>query len=369
MDADGIRIGIVGCGGFARFAVTRFLEVPGASVTAMSEPDPRAAQLGADAFGIPNVADTETLAARDDVDLVYVATPPALHHPQALAALRAGKHVIVEKPLTVTVEQADELIRVAHERDCLLVVNLMQRYNPVYDAVQRVLESKLLGDPLHGFFENYASDEQLSPEHWFWNPELSGKIFVEHGVHFFDMFEGWLGRGRIVAAQASRRSGGQEDQVNCTIEYPGGVFANHYHGFTQPGRCDRQTFRILCERGEITLHEWVPTRMIVRTLATNAELSQLQALLPGARSEKVATYTGDERQTGGRHKRFEVDCLAELTLGEGTDKMARYGEILQGMFTDQLAWIRDHSHQRKVTEENGRRSIELAVAATDLAAG
>ena len=83
----------------------------------------------------------------------------------------------------------------------MLVANLMQRYNPVYDAVNRLIQAAILGELLHGYFENYASDENLPPEHWFWDPAKSGGIFIEHGVHFFDLFAGWLGAGSVVAAE------------------------------------------------------------------------------------------------------------------------------------------------------------------------
>ncbi len=364
-----IRIGIVGCGGFARFAGGHFARLPGVSIAAMCEPDSRAAKLGAEAFGVPNEPDAETLVARADVDLVYIATPPALHHPQALAALNAGKHVICEKPLAVTNAQADELVRVAREKDLLLVANLMQRYNPVYDAVKRVIDSGVLGAPLHGFLENYASDSQLTPDHWFWDPRLSGGIFIEHGVHFFDMFEGWLGDGRVVAAQRCLRDGRFEDQVLCTVAYPGDVHVNFYHGFTQPGPFDRQTFRLLFERGDITLYEWVPTEMVVHALVDDDRLSRLSELLPGSGIEVVATYTGAGREFIGRHKTFEADRMVNVRLGSRADKMARYGEIVEAMLTDQAAWISDRGHRRKITEENGRKSVALAVAATELAAG
>src|SRR5262249_7436475 len=85
------------------------------------------------------------LFGRDDVDAVYIATPPFLHFSQAMAALKAGKHVIVEKPLALTVAQADELLAVARQRDRLLVANLMQRYSPLFDAVRRLVETRVLG--------------------------------------------------------------------------------------------------------------------------------------------------------------------------------------------------------------------------------
>jgi len=98
------------------------------------------------------------LLADPGIDLVYIPTPPFLHFPQARAALLAGKHLICEKPLAMTVAQADELLALARERDLLCIANLMQRYNPLYDRARGLVESGLLGDCLHGGFENYASD-------------------------------------------------------------------------------------------------------------------------------------------------------------------------------------------------------------------
>jgi predicted dehydrogenase len=202
--------------------------------------------------------------AMPDVQLVYIATPPFLHYEQARDALRAGKHVIVEKPLAVTMEQADELVSIAREQRLLLVTNLMQRYNPLFKQIKELVDSTLLGDVLHATFENYACDEGLGPEHWFWDRAKSGGIFIEHGVHFFDMFAGWLGRGDVESAGRVMRPGsGIEEQVYCTALY-GNVPVTFYHGFTQAGRMDRQELRLLFERGDVTLREWIPTQAVVR---------------------------------------------------------------------------------------------------------
>src|SRR5207237_1494374 len=183
------------------------------------------------------------------------------HYPQAMAALEAGKHVIVEKPLALTVGHAAELIAAARQRDRLLVANLMQRYNPLFDAVRRLVEARVLGEVLHGSFENYASDENLPAEHWFWDRGKSGGIFVEHGVHFFDLFAGWLGPGTVEAAQRGFRPGSSppiEEHVQCTLRYGSTVLVNFYHGFHQTGRMDRQELRLVFERGDVTLYDWVP---------------------------------------------------------------------------------------------------------------
>src|SRR5438045_9710008 len=112
----------------------------------------------------------------------------------------------------------------------------MQRYNPLFALVKKIHQEKLLGNFLHGYFENYASDQNLHPDHWFWDKSKSGGIFIEHGVHFFDLFAGWLGKGKVVGAwQLSRANSRQQitDRVQATVLYNGGL-VNFYHGFDQP---------------------------------------------------------------------------------------------------------------------------------------
>jgi predicted dehydrogenase len=372
MDQARIRIGVIGCGGFGLYALQQFAQVPGVKLTGMAGTHRQAAYAAAQRFGIPDIEEVDRLLARDDVDLVYIATPPFLHHPQAMAALEAGKHVICEKPLAMTLDQADALSAAARSRDRLVVANLMQRYNPIFDAVGRLIQAKVLGELLHGYFENYASDENLPPEHWFWDRSKSGGIFVEHGVHFFDLFAGWLGPGTVEAAQRGLRPGSAppiEEQVQCTVRYDPDVLVNFYHGFHQAGRMDRQELRLVFERGDVTLYDWVPTRVRIHAIADEAQTRSLCELFPGARLDVSLVYSPKDRACQGRHKTRDVYQMIELSWGEGTNKSHRYGELLRALMADQLAWIRDHSHPRKITEANGRDSLAMAVAASRLALG
>ena len=367
MSGKTIGIGVVGCGGFGLYALGQFTQQPGVSVVAMVEPNPEAAEAGKRAFGLPDPVSLEELVAQDDIDLVYIATPPFLHYRQAMAALEAGKHVICEKPLAVTVEQGEEMVTTAQDRGLLMTTNLMQRYNPVFDIVQQMVQTKVLGDLLHAYFENYACDENLGASHWFWDREKSGGIFIEHGVHFFDLFEGWMGPGRIEGAQTSMRGNTNiQDQVQCSVRYSDGVLAHFYHGFTQAGRMDRQEMRFLFERGDVTLHEWVPTRVDVRALVGKEQREALEGLLPGAQIEVLAQYEGDDCHGMARHKPFEIDQYVSLVYGADHDKMERYGEILRAMFRDQSAWMEDPSHERRITEINGLNSLRMAVQAAEL---
>ena len=136
------RIGSNGCGGFGLFALQQFVQVPGIRLAGMAGTARPAAEAAARRFGLEDVVEVERLLALPSVDIIYIATPPFLHYEQAKQALEAGKHVICEKPLALTVEQADELIAIARRSDRLLVANLMQRYNPLFDIVAQLIEQQ-----------------------------------------------------------------------------------------------------------------------------------------------------------------------------------------------------------------------------------
>lgn len=368
MNSRAVRIGAVGAGGFGLLALQHFTQIPGVELVGLAGTHREAAFAMARRFGIPDLEDVDALVGRDDIDLVYIATPPFLHHSQALKALRAGKHVICEKPLALDPRQADEMIDLAREKHLLLIANLMQRYNPLYEIIRKLIAAKVLGEFLHGYFENYASDEGLPATHWFWDRSKSGGIFIEHGVHFFDMFQGWLGAGQVVAAQRTLRPGTiLEEQVQCTVRYQDGMLVNFYHGFTQAGRLDRQEFRLLFERGDVRLEEWVPVRARVQALADEANTRALMDLFPGARLDTTQIYAPKDRQFQARHKVGDAYQMVEIAYGLDHGKMHRYGELLRDMLRDQIRWIHDPAHARKLTEANGRESLAMAVEATRLA--
>ncbi len=368
MSEETVRLGVVGCGSFGLFACQHFAQIPGVDVVGIAGTYGRSAEAAAQRFGIAEQQNVEDLVRRDDIDMVYIATPPFLHHPQAMVALSVGKHVICEKPLALNLEQADEMITAARERDVLLVANLMQRYNPLFDAIKNLIDSKALGETIRGYFENYAKDEQLPPEHWFWDREKSGGIFVEHGVHFFDLFAGWFGSGKIVSAQRTLRPGtGFEEQIQCTVRYGDSVLVNMYHGFHQAARMDRQEMRLVFERGDVTLYEWVPTHVRIHAIADEKTSREIVELFPGARLDVSDVYSPNDRRCHGRHKELDVYQKFELTYGEGVEKMYRYGELLRALFQDQVAWIRNREHERRVTEQNGWESLAMALQADRLA--
>jgi len=386
-----IRVGLVGCGAFARFSMAQYRRLPGVIVGAVADVDPAAARRAADELRT-EPRSPEALLAASDIDLVYVATPPALHHAQAAAALRAGKHTLVEKPLATSLAAAEELESLAARCGLVCVANLVERYSPLAHAIHRIIESRILGGLIHGLFVNEAADEGLGRGHWFWDRAASGGIFIEHGVHFFDLVASWLGAGTVVAAARSVRTtdhGGAavEEQVSCTCRYrmnshggPArvprpeaaadrhtGVLFHFEHGFHQPSRLDRQELRLVFERGEVRLFDWVPTHGEVRALVDDDAAAALATMLPRATIRTLERYSGAERRIRGRFRDFEAAALVAIDFSLGMEKLQVYGEVVHDLAADQLARIRDPGHIRRLTESDSVAAVALACEADRLA--
>lgn len=361
-----LNIGIVGAGGFAHFAASAFIQVKGINIVAVCDINQAIAkelanELNADA---EVYTDYDLLLLNKNISLVYVATPPFLHYHQSKKALLAGKHVICEKPAALHVTEAEELVTIAKTAGLLYVVNLMQRYNFLYNAVKKIIDNKLAGNFLHGFFENYASDENLNDEHWFWNEEKSGGIFIEHGVHFFDMFFGWFGEGKLVNAieLASSFNNETADRVQANVLYKDAL-VNFYHGFNQPKILDRQEMRLQFEFGEITLYEWIPVRMKLHGIFSRQQLAAILELVPDA----LVVYHDNKIKMQGRFADKQFDEHVTIESGKNSDKQKRYQQMLSAMITDQWCWIKDHKHVRTIDETNAVQSLQLAEQATKTA--
>jgi hypothetical protein len=130
---------------------------------------------------------------------------------------------------------------------------------------------------------------------------------------------------------------------------------------------DRQELRLVFERGDVTLHDWVPTRARIHTVADEAQTRALCDIFPGARLDVSMSYSPRDRACQGRHKTLDVYQMIELSWGDGTNKSHRYGELLRAMLSDQLEWVHNRSHSRTISEANGRDSLVTACAADNLA--
>ena len=146
-----IRWGIISTGGIASTFASELAQTDSGSAVAVGSRRAASAEAFGERFGIPNRHDSyEALVADPEVDAVYVGTPHPMHHEDALLALRAGKHVLCEKPFTMNAAEAEELVAEARQRELFLMEAMWARFLPHMREIRRLLADGALGEIVHG---------------------------------------------------------------------------------------------------------------------------------------------------------------------------------------------------------------------------
>lgn len=373
-----IGLGVIGLGGFGQFALQHFLQVPGVRLRAVGGTTRAEATHLADRFGATASASPQAVYDHPGVDWVYINTPPFLHAKQSLAAIAAGKNVLVEKPMTCSVADARAVLEAAKAGGVRVVTNLMQRYNPIIGAVKSIIDEGLMGEPLAFSLANHAVDEGLPPEHWFWDAEKSGGIFIEHGVHFFDVASHWFGDGEVISAGAATRPAvdgdpatAVEDQVWCDVRFrsPAGrspVVAHFYHAFNQSSRTERQRWSLTLERGHIELSGWIPIEATVEAIVDESICRQLVQRLPGSTLRVIESYPPGDRTRRGHGRMHESYQKVRLDWRHESPKSSVYGGLLVDLLRDQV--LCGDTGPAVVQTADGFKSLIMAEKATQIAA-
>ncbi|MCY7413600.1 MAG: Gfo/Idh/MocA family oxidoreductase [Salinibacterium sp.] len=198
-----LRVGVIGLG-IGAVHVAAFSGIPGVEVIALAgkEPD-RQHELG-EQYGVANLFEHwEDLVALDDVDVVSIATPNLLHHPIALAALAAGKHVFCEKPLALDTAQAREMVDSAIAHDRVLEVAFNHRHRADVQFARSYIETEGIGRVYHSRASWKRRSGIPGLHSWFTNPAMAGGgALIDLGPHVLDSLLFLLGEPRVVAVSA-----------------------------------------------------------------------------------------------------------------------------------------------------------------------
>jgi predicted dehydrogenase len=218
-----LRLGIVGCGGMGSRHARVLGETPDAELTVFCDPDEeRAASLQAE-LGGRTAADSAQVIAADDVDAVVISTHHDLHCPFCLAAARAGKHIFVEKPLALTVEECLQVEAAVAQAGVVLMVGFQARFSPF---VQRLTEA--IPHPL--LTVGQIVDPRWGDGLWANDPLEGGGNVLSQGCHTFDLVS-WLNGGEpehLVAVGDNVHHPGLDitDCVAASIRFASGGLAS-----------------------------------------------------------------------------------------------------------------------------------------------
>jgi predicted dehydrogenase len=220
-----VRWGILGTGGIARDFVTDLrLTESGLAVAVGSR-----SQEGADRFGdelgiAARHPSYESLVADPDIDVIYVATPHPMHHDNAILALRAGKHVLVEKPFTMNAKEAREVVRVAREGGRFAMEAMWTRFLPHIAVIRDWLARGLLGELVtvsadHGQW--FAED----PEFRLFAPQLGGGALLDLGIYPVSFASMIFGPPSRIATMIDPAFTGVDAQTSMLFGYESGAQA------------------------------------------------------------------------------------------------------------------------------------------------
>lgn len=255
VSVDTIGVGMLG-GGFMGRVHSHAARVAGASLVAIASSSPERAARAARELGFDAAADgVAHLLADDDIDLVHVCTPNATHAELAMAAILAGRHVICEKPLATTVDDAQALARAAADQGVVAAIPFVYRYHPmVREARARMARGEL--GRLLSLDCAYLQDWMLEQgdDDWRADAEAGGpsRAFADIGSHLCDLVEFVTGE-RIVRLTARTRRvfdtrGGREvaneDIVALLVETTSGAIGSLLISQMAPGRKNSLTLEL-----------------------------------------------------------------------------------------------------------------------------
>jgi phthalate 4,5-cis-dihydrodiol dehydrogenase len=185
--ATTLHVGIIGLGGGAGDMIPVFAQHPHIELTAAADIDQGQLAKFHREFQAETYLSAEALCANPHVEAVYIATPNQFHVEHALIALQRGKHVLVEKPMTLSLEEADVMIEAAERHGVQLMVNVKHSFDPYIRKIRGIVQSGELGQlrMLHyWYFSDWLYRPRTAEE---LNPSLGGGVTWRQGPHQFDI--------------------------------------------------------------------------------------------------------------------------------------------------------------------------------------
>jgi predicted dehydrogenase len=330
-EAPPIRFGLVGAGAISTQHLEALDVIADARIAAIASASTDRAKTAGERWGVPWTTDVDELLAREDVDAVTISTPSGLHPGQALAALRHGKHVLVEKPLALSNSDARAIVEEARNRNLVAATVSQRRFEPAVQAIRAAVVDGALGRLSMIVAEGFYRRPQAYYDSAAWRGTiaLDGGVLMNQAIHTIDLLR-WIG-GPVESVAGHVATIGHrieaEDTATVSLRFSNGALgAILATTCAATERADE--LRIHGERGNIRL--------------VGAEAAEWE--VPGLPAP-VAAEAGAAEDVGA------------TTATWGTNAV---GYVRQ--YTDFISAIRDR-RSPAVTAEDGAAAVEIVLAA------
>ena len=226
--APTVGVGLLGYGAIGRDHAASIAATAGLRLAAVCDLSQERRDSAAREWSVPTYPEQDAMLDDPEVGLVVVGTPPSAHANPVLAALRAGKHVVCEKPFALSVDEADEMMDAAASHDRVLTVFQSRRWDPDYIAIRDAVRSGRIGEPF--YMESFIGGYDHPCDFWHSHEPISGGTIYDWGSHYFDWILQLFGDPvQTVAAQAHKRvwhDVTNDDQVRVDLTFASGAQAS-----------------------------------------------------------------------------------------------------------------------------------------------
>lgn len=294
-----IRWGIIGCGDVTeKKSGPAFNKVANSTLVAVMRRNAAKAADYAKRHGVPKwYADAQQLIDDPEINAVYIATPPSSHREYALAALQAGKHVYVEKPMALSASQCREMVEAAKQYPTKLTVAHYRRQVPIFKKIKELIVSGSIGDI------RFADLKMLQPakpalvaqteESWRTNPAISGGgLFHDLAPHQLDLMLYYFGDAKNFCGIGcnSEKSNSADDTVSGQILFEDGIVFNGLWCFNVPENEALDVCTIIGSKGKIAFAVFGNYIEITRDGATQKLEFQMPEHIQQPMIEQVVQY-------------------------------------------------------------------------------
>jgi len=285
--AQTVGVGLIGYGAIAEAHARSVTATPGLMLAAVADISDERRKTAAREWSVRTHSRTEDMLEDPEVGLVVVGTPPSVHSDSVLAALRAGKHVVCEKPFALRVEEVDRMIDAAAAHGRVLTVFQSRRWDPDYLALREVVRSGRIGDPF--YLESFIGGHDHPCDFWHSHEPISGGTIYDWGSHYFDWILQLIPDSvRAISTNAHKRvwhDVTNSDQVRVDLTFAGGAQASFLQSDIAAAR--KPKWYVLGTRGAV-VGEWqaeavpadFPARVKVFRASGGGSHEELLALAP-----------------------------------------------------------------------------------------
>ena len=232
MSDSPVRFGLIGFGAWGQHHANSIRKCEGAELVAIAARSDASVEAAIKAYPDAKVfSDYNELLKLDELDCVDVVAPNYLHHEFGMAVLQSGKHLLMEKPMGISVAQCDELIELADQSDRIIAIGHEFRLSSLWGRVKELLDEGLVGDPQYALVELSRNPYRQGADGWRYDIDRVGDWILEEPIHFFDLANWYLsGKGGPLSVYASANSRQPDhpelqDNFSAIINFPEGRYA------------------------------------------------------------------------------------------------------------------------------------------------